>query len=343
MQKNDILNLEIVDVGYNGEGVAKMDNIVIFVPFALKGEIVKAHILKVNKSVAFAKLVEVLSPSKDRCTPPCKHFSKCGGCSMQHIKYDKQLEIKRQIVIDALKKYAGITSDVKPCTPSDKVYHYRNKMQYPVTPSGVGMYKTNSHSLVRIENCCLSMPLCQKAYEIVRNFIEQFNISAYDEQTKQGQLRNLLFREVEDKISICLVINAKELPHINNLIENLKKEFNENFSLHYNINTKHNNTILSNNTICIYGNDVIVGNSFDVEFEISPNSFMQINPYVQNAIYSHVLSLANASQIVFNAYSGAGLLTAMLAKKCTKVYGIEIVEQATINANKLMQQNNINK
>lgn len=341
MKKNDIINVDIVDIGINGEGIAKQDNIVIFIPFALLGENIDAHILKVNKKIAFAKIKQINKPSPTRCNAICPYFTKCGGCEMQHIKYSEQLKIKTQTVKTAFKKYARTSIDVLPCVASDNIFSYRNKMQYPCTPKGIGMYAKNSHNLIDIANCPLSKPLCAKAYEIFREFALKNNLSFYNEHTHSGLVRNAMFREANTNIAICIVINGKKIEQIDKLIELYKKEFKDNFSLYYNINTEKTNTILSNNTICVYGKDKLKMLDFGVTYYISPNSFMQINDQIQNAIYTKVLDNISPNDIIINAYSGAGLLSAILSKKAKTVYGIEIVKVASENADFLKQINKI--
>ncbi len=341
MNKNDVINVDIIDIGNNGEGIAKYDNKVVFVPFALKNENIDVLVLKVNKNIAFAKIQKINIASPSRCENKCKYFTKCGGCNMQHIIYEDQLKIKQNIVANALYKYANITHFVQPCKPSNNIYYYRNKMQFPCTSHGIGMYAEKSHRVIDIDTCPLSKSLCNKAYSIFREFCNQTNQILYDESTHTGIIRNIVLREVDNRISICLVINGNTIPKLDILIDRLNKEFYSNFSLYLNINKQKTNTILSPITKCIIGNEELETQDFGITHFISPNSFMQINRDVQNQMYEQTLNLITPNSTIINAYSGAGLLSAILAKKAKFVYGIEIIEQATKNADNLMKMNNI--
>lgn len=341
MKKNDIVELEIIDIGNNGEGIAKKDNLTIFIPFALVGEIIETLILKVNKHIAFGKINKIIKASKMRIEPICPYFTKCGGCDIQHIKYEEQLKIKNEIVKTALHKYAEIECDILPCFASEMQYGYRNKMQYPCTVNGIGMFAKNSHRVVSITSCPLSMPLCDMAYQMFKEFCSETNQSLYDEEKHYGLIRNVLFREIDNKVAICIVINGDKIDKIDVLIKKLKEKFNDNFSLFLNINKKKINTILSNETHCIYGEKELQCEDFGIKYFISPNSFLQINRDIQNKIYANVLDFIEKDDIVINAYSGAGLLTAIIAKKAKYAYGIEIIKQATDNANLLMQHNKV--
>lgn len=341
MNKNDILDLEIVDIGNNGEGIAKYQNTIVFIPFALIGEIIKTHILKVNKGIAFGKILSIEKESPLRDKPLCPLFTKCGGCNMQHIIYQEQLKIKKQTVCNALHKYSNLNPIVNDCIYGSNNYEYRNKMQFPCSPKGIGMYAEKSHTIINIENCPLSMPLSKKAYQLFRDFCKNTNQEMYDEQTSRGLIRHFVVREIKDKISICVVINGKKIPRIENYIQKLDNVFGKNYGLFYNINTQKSNTIMSNQTLHICGDEYLNLNDFGIDYKICPNSFLQVNSDIQNLLYSKVLELIPQGTCVINAYSGAGLLTAILAKRSKFVYGIEIIKQATNDADKLMMENDI--
>lgn len=340
MKKNDIYEIEIIDVGNNGEGIGKIDNIVVFIPYAIKGEIIKTHILKVNKNFAYGKIIEVVKKSESRVTPPCPFFGKCGGCNLQHINYGKQLEFKTSIVKTTLQKQLGKTIQVENCERSDLPFHYRNKMQLPATVDGIGMYKENTHSIVKIDNCLLCENWIVPIIKIIKQYVEENNISLYDEVNHLGMLRHILIRKVNNSYSITLVINASNLPQKESLINLLKSQFN-NFSVFYCINKIKSNTILTQDIVCVYGDNTQLNEDFGIEYYISPTSFLQVNKNIQNKIYSKILSQVKENDVIIDAYSGAGLLSAILSKKAKLVYGIEIVKSATANANKLMQHNKI--
>lgn len=341
MKKNDVYEIEIIDIGNNGEGIGKIDNFVVFIPYAIKGEIIKTLILKVNKNFAYGKILSIIKASEFRTEPPCPYFYKCGGCNIQHIKYEKQLEFKTNIVFNTLKKQVSEPFVVNNCIQSNNVYAYRNKMQLPCTINGIGMYRENSHNIIEIDNCLLSKNWIRTIINKIKEFIDTTKITLYNEQEHTGILRHILVREVDNTLSITLVINANDLQHKDVLINLLKQNF-INLSLFYCVNKIKNNTILTPNIVCFYGSNTQYTSDFGIQYAISPNSFLQINRDVQNKIYSHILENISDSDIIIDAFSGAGLLSAILSQKAKHIYGIEIIESASKNADALMKKNSIN-
>ena len=338
MEKNEIINLEITDIGINGEGIAKLDNFVIFIPFALKGELVKVKILKVNKNFAYAKVEEILEASPSRVIPKCPVFKKCGGCNLQHTTYENQLIIKQNIVDVTLKKMLKSDFVVNATVGSPKEYGYRNKMQFPINESGIGMYAINSHRLVPLDYCPLSEDWCKTLISIIKTYIKESNITLYNEETNKGVLRNVLARVNDDSILVTIVCNG--VPKSVDILSNLLKENFKNYGLYYNVNKLKNNTILTDEFVHISGIKEQTSTDFGIKHTLLPLSFAQINVDVQNLIYSKVLDLVQ-DQVVIDAYSGAGLLSAILSKKAKAVYGIEIVKQATQNADDLKELNGL--
>lgn len=340
MKKNDIITVIISDYGSNGEGVAKFNEYVVFVPYALVGERVNCKVLKIQKNIVFAKIEKVISKSKDRVTPVCPVFNRCGGCQLQHLSYEAQLELKTNIVKNNLRKIAGSEEEVLPCVASSKIYKYRNKMQLPVSYRGLGFYANNSHDVVPISSCPLHDDWATDVIFIVHEYIKLFNISCYNEEKKSGNIRHIVARFIQDKLMLVIVGTSDKLTNTDFLIEVLGRKF-ENFSLYYNKNTKDNNVILSDEFTLIYGEGEQELNVSGISYSVSPQSFMQVNYDVQNLIYEKVSSLCAECDYVVDAYSGAGLLSSILAKNNKQVYGIEIVREATENANKLAKKNNI--
>lgn len=279
-----------------------------------------------------------MKKSEFRITPPCPYFYKCGGCNLQHVDYNQQLKIKQNIVQTTLNKQIPFIK-VQECEPSSQ-FMYRNKMQLPVTINGIGMYRENSHDIINIENCILCKDWIKYVISAVKEFISKTNISLYDEQSHKGVIRHILAREIDNSLSITIVINADELNHYKILIDLLKQYFND-FNLFCCVNKIKNNTILTSNIKCLHGNPVQETEDFGIKHFVSPLSFVQINRTIQNKIYSKILDYIDDDNIVIDAYSGAGLLTAIISKKAKYVYGIEIVKQATDNANELISNNNI--
>ena len=338
MKKNDILEVKIIDIGVNGEGIAKIDNYVIFVPFALKDELVQVKLLKVNKNFAYAKIVDIINASEFRAKPKCPVFMKCGGCNLQHTAYSNQLQIKTNIVYNTLNKMLKKPFSVNPTIASPKSYGYRNKMQFPVNKNGIGMYALNSHRLIPLDECPLSQDWCKKLIGIIHDYRSKSHISLYDEESGKGTLRNILARVNEDSIMVTIVCNGipTHLEILSSLLQNNFKKY----GLYYNINKLKNNTILTNEFVHVSGIKEQTSIDFGIRHTLLPLSFAQINREVQNLIYAKVLELID-NDIVIDAYSGAGLLSAILCTKAKEVYGIEIIKEATDNANTLKAINSI--
>ena len=339
MKKNDIINVIISDYGSNGEGVAKFNEYVVFVPYALVGERLNVKVLKIQKNIIFAKIEKIINKSEHRVEPVCPVFKRCGGCQLQHLSYDAQLELKTGIVKNNLKKIAGYEGEVLPCEKSEKVYKYRNKMQLPVGVNGLGFYANNSHDIVPISTCPLHDEWGTEVIRIVHEYIKIYNITCYNEATKKGEIRHIVARYMQGKLMLVIVTTLNELSHTDFLINQLTRCFSE-FSLYHNKNNSSSNVIMGEKFTLLYGKGEQDLNVSGVEYSVSPMSFMQINFDVQNKIYDKVASLCSECDYIIDAYSGAGLLSSIIAKKCKQVYGIEIVQSATENANKLK---NINK
>lgn len=341
--KNMDLTVEIIDLGINGEGIAKHDGAVIFVPFALLGEIVKIHIIYAKSKFYVGKITEIVKASEHRVTPTCPHFKKCGGCHLQHLSYDEALNFKTKLVENTLTKVGKLNIEnlVKPCFASVP-YYYRNKFSFPIgfkDKPFIGMYKENSHEIVEIENCHIQQPWAKPIIDLFNEFICENNISVYNEQTKQGLLKHLVCRMEDNKLLVCVVVNGNNLPNYEQLVSMLSKNFTT-FGLMININKLNNNVILSDNYKHLYGIKTIKLTNNDLNYEISLNSFMQVNTTIANQIYKRVQDLIK-NEVVVNAFSGAGYLSGLLCKTAKHVYGIEIVASSHENAETLKRENNL--
>lgn len=341
MQKNDEFIVTIENLGVSGEGVCKIDNIVVFVPFALPGEKVKIHILKVLKNFAYAKLLEVFESSSSRIEPKCPVFKKCGGCQLQHLRYNNQLEFKRELVQVNLKKIANIDYKVEPCVSSDEIYAYRNKLSIPIGEKDgkiiAGFYAPHSHNIVPTQTCYLQGEWANKIVCIVLKYIEKSGETAYSTM-QTGNVRHLMCRFVDNRLMVCLITQTGKIKNSEILIEMIKQEF-DNFSLYVNKNNSKSNVIFGNQFSLLYGKPEQQIENFDIKYNVSPQSFLQVNQCVQNKIYQVVLDEIEPNETIIDAYSGAGLLSAIVAKKSHQVFGIEIVPEATHNANTLAKQN----
>ena len=262
-------------------------------PFALPNEVVKIKIINTKSSFYVAKLLKIIKPSEHRVNAPCSVFKKCGGCSLQHLNYEKQLEFKTQLVKNNLNKIAKQNIEVLPCVASNLQYGYRNKIQMPVGVEDnkliVGMYRQNSHSIVETNVCLLQDEPTNKIIELTNEFLTKYKISGYNEENGKGLVRHIVARTLNNQILITLVLNGKKLPHIEEYIEILKNNY-ANFGLYININTQRNNVILGNSFVYIYGLKYLEHTEFDIKCTIYPHSFMQINNHIKYEIYSYILN-----------------------------------------------------
>ncbi|MBQ8424853.1 MAG: 23S rRNA (uracil(1939)-C(5))-methyltransferase RlmD [Clostridia bacterium] len=345
LKKNDELEVTIERLGINGEGIATYEGRVIFVPYALVGERVKIHIINDKNSFLIAKLLEVIIPSEDRCEAVCPYFYKCGGCDIQHLKYEKQLLLKKDIVKDTIYKYAKLDVNVNDTIASDNVFRYRNKFAFPVSSVGgeikIGMYRKNSHNIIEIDDCLLQSEKTKTILEIFKSYMIENKISAYDEKTKKGIVKHIVVRENKDEFILTVVVTNEKFNNFNPLIEKLKTKFDK-FGIVKNVNKLGNNVIFGNTDTYIYGLKELNMTELGIKYSVNNRSFLQVNDDIKTKIYNKILELTNGSKKIIDAYSGAGLLSSIMAKNGSDVIGVEIIEEATKNAENLKKINKLN-
>ena len=341
MKKNDCINLNIQNYGCNAEGVSYFDGQPVFVPYSLIDENIDVTIIKQNKKYAIGKIAHIHNESAERTTPPCPYFSKCGGCQLQHTNYQNSLKIKTNIVQKAINSIGKIDYAIPMTIASEKQYHYRNKLALPINPKTrkLGMYRLSSHNIVDIDDCILQKPEMSILIDTFNQYLKITKNSIYDDATKKGTLKSLVARQVGEHVLVTLVINADKLNDIDILKEMLSKKF-DNLGLSININKLKNNVILTDDFVYVFGENEVKITENQITYYISNKSFLQVNSEVKNAMYQKIFN-ETKNQIVIDAYSGAGLLSAMIAKHAQKVFGIEIVKPATELANRLKIENNI--
>lgn len=352
--KNEEYILDIVSQGYEGEGVAKIDSYPIFIEGALKGEKVKVKIVKVNKNFAYGKLLEVIEKSEGRVEPKCKYFKKCGGCKLQHMNYETQLDFKWERVKDCIKKIGGLSEDLVeyPIGMEENPYKYRNKVQLPIgmdkSKPVLGFYAPRSHDIIDIEECLIQEEDANKISKITREWIEEFNIMPAfvdGKFNKKGLLRHVMIRKgfKTGEVMVVIVATRKDLKHINELIKKLEFHVEGLKSVVLCVNAKDTNVILTPECYTLWGEDYIQDYIGDFKFNISPLSFFQVNPMQTEVLYNKVLEYAELTgkETVFDAYCGTGSITLFLSQKAKKVYGVEIVEPAIINARENAKMNNV--
>ena len=349
MKKNDLITIEITDVMLNGSGVGHYNGLAVFVPATVTGDVVLAHVLKVNKNIAYAKINEIIKPSEKRIENTCQSFLRCGGCAFRHIKYLEELELKENAVRNNLKRIGGVEPEFEPITAL-KETGYRNKCQYPVSKDKdgnivIGFYSEHSHRVVDCTDCALQPEEFSKIVKVFKSFLENKNISIYDEKSGRGLVRHLYLRKAETtgEIMVFVVVNGDKLPFYEELIEELKQLLKNSFcSFGLNINKNDTNVILGDKNITLYGNEYITDSLCDVEFRISPLSFYQVNHDVAELLYKKAAEyLEPNGKTILDLYCGAGTIGLTMAKKVKNLIGVEIIPEAIKDAKFNAKQNGI--
>lgn len=346
VKKNDELIVDIIDYGANGEGIAKINGYTIFVLGALKGEKCKIHILKVLKTHAFAKVIQIIEKSDKRVEPDCSTFNKCGGCDLRHIAYSETLKIKQEKVQNLVNKMLKNKVKVNETVGMENPTFYRNKAIYPVTQDKkVGIFAKRSHNIIPINECKIQTKISQ---EISKYILDNWKDSIYDEETGKGLLRNIMVREgfKTDEIMLVLVQNGEKNVFETNSklkIENVIKEFPKIKTIVINVNTEKTNVVLSRKNIIVYGDGTITDRLGDYEFKISPNSFYQVNPVQTEKLYNLAIEGAKLKKddILCDLYCGIGTIGIFASKYVEKVYGVEIIEEAIKDAKQNAEINNV--
>jgi len=348
--KNQIYSVEITSLGHSGEGVAKYQGFTIFVPYALPGETVEVKITEVKKSYAKATLKTVTAASAARTIPRCPIYYQCGGCQLQHVDYQNQLQLKRQTVVDAVTRIGKITDAViHPTIGATDPWYYRNKMQFPIGMANgkvaVGCFAQGTHDIINTEHCFIQQEANNLIAQTVQQVVTELGIPTYDESAGRGTMRHVIGRVgiATDEVMVVLVTATADLPKQDHIIEILRKKIPNIVSVIQNINDKQTNVILGNKTKTLWGRDTITDKLGDFTFHISARSFFQVNTKQAAVLYNKAVEYAGLSgqETVIDAYCGTGTITLFLAAKAAKVYGIEIVEPAIRDAKRNAELNQV--
>ncbi len=350
MKKDDVIEVKIEDMGVDGEGIGKAGGITLFIKDAVIGDVVQAKIMKMKKSYGYARLLEVLTPSPYRVEPKCPVSRPCGGCQLQALSYEKQLEYKENKVRNNLKRIGGFTDiPMEPIAGMKEPYHYRNKAQFPIGRDKegkltAGFYAARTHSLIPVDECYLGAKINEPILGKILQIMEQEHIEPYDEKTHTGLVRHILIRFgfTTKEIMVCFILNGKKLPKQEKFIAALT-EIPGMTSISVNRNEKDTNVIMGEKTITIWGSDYITDYIGDIKYQISPQSFYQVNPAQTKVLYEKALEYAGltGTETVWDLYCGIGTISLFLAQKAKKVFGVEIVPQAIADAKKNAALNDI--
>ena len=341
MKKDDFVTLTIEDMGVDGEGIGHVDGCTLFVKDALIGDVITAKIMKMKKNYGYARLMEILTPSKDRVEPKCAYHKQCGGCQIQALSYEKQLEYKKKKVLNNITRIGGLEKLPEfDLIGMEDPYQYRNKAQFPfgTDKNGevvTGFYAGRTHSIISNTKCYLGVEENQQILEIILAHLKKYNIPAYDEQTGKGLLRHVLIRKgfTTKELMVCLILNGTRMPEVKELVEELTK-IPGMTSITINVNTKQTNVIMGQEMRSVWGQDYITDYIGNVKYQISPLSFFQVNPVQTRKLYERALEYADveSGETVWDLYCGIGTISLFLAQRAKQVYGVEIVPQAIEDA-----------
>ena len=378
MKKNDEFVVAIEDMSEDGAGIGRVDGYIWFIKDTVIGDVVRAGVMKMKKTYGFARLIEVVEPSKDRVEPRCSVARQCGGCQLQMMDYEAQLRFKERKIYNNLKRIGGMENlrlpgeecgsedegagtgeragadgrkivRMEPIMRMEEPWRYRNKAQFPfgVSKDGrviTGFYAGRTHFIIENEDCLLGVEENREILRIVREYMEEFGVKPYDEEGHRGLVRHCLIRKgfATGEIMVCLVVNGRKVPKEEVLVERLR-QVDGMTSISLCVNMEKTNVILGDEVVNLWGPGYITDYIGDVKYQISPLSFYQVNPAQTVKLYGTALEYAGLTgeETVWDLYCGIGTISLFLAQKAKKVYGVEIVPQAIEDARRNAKINGI--
>ncbi len=350
VEKNKEYIVDIIDNGFDGEGITKIEGFTIFIPNAIKGEKVKILIVKVLSAHAFGKVLEIITKSPARVESDCGTYKRCGGCNLRHIKYEETLKMKQNAVQSLVNKTLINKVKVQETVGMEYPLNYRNKAQYPVgiDKEGkpiIGVFANRTHEIIPMQECKIQHKQSEKIAKFIFEIWNKNNLSIYQEKTGKGLLRHIVIKIGfnTDDVMCILVINGREFPKEKEIVNQILKTFPNVKTIIKNINIKNTNVILGKENLVLCGDGFIKDKLGDYMFKISPLSFYQVNPIQAEKLYSLGVEKSEITKedIVFDLYCGIGTISLFMAKYAKKVYGIEIVEEAVKMAKENAKNNNV--
>ncbi|WP_342046531.1 23S rRNA (uracil(1939)-C(5))-methyltransferase RlmD [Bacillus sp. OTU530] len=350
VEKNEYIDAVFEDVTHDGAGVAKVNGYPIFVPYGLPGEEAKVKVIKVKKNYAFGRLVELYKESPYRQEAPCPVYKQCGGCQLQHVSYEGQLQIKEKQVRDVMARIGGLKDvTIHPVLGMEHPWLYRNKAQVPIgeREGGLvaGFYRQGTHDIIDIEACLIQVEENDVLIQRVKQICSKHGVQAYNEKLHKGTLRHVMVRygQVTGDIMLVFITRSDELPNKQAMIKEITAAFPNIKSIVQNVNEKRTNVIFGEKTKLLWGSEYIYDYIGNVKFAISARSFYQVNPVQTKVLYEKALEYAKLTgeETVIDAYCGIGTISLFLAQKAKHVYGVEIVPEAIEDANRNAELNGI--
>lgn len=353
MNTNDEIVVKIEKLSNLGTGIARVDGFVVFVENACPQDELKVKITKVTKNYANASVLEILTPSPHRVEPFCAMQKVCGSCQLQFIDYDYQLELKRQIVEDAMRSIASLNIEIPKPIASPQIKGFRHKIQYPVSQTKVskrilaGYYKPQSHEIVNIKHCPIQPLICDEIIDFIRDKSFDYGISGYNEKKHNGDLRHVVLRvsAADGNVLVTLVVNTKKVfARLKDFCGAIFKEFECVSGVCVNFNTKQTNVILGTQTECICGDDFIEEKLLDKTFKIGANTFFQVNPKSAENIFSYVKNYIKDNfdnPTVLDAYAGIATFGICVSDVSKKVISVEENKESIEKAREVLKSNNI--
>ncbi|MBE5964847.1 MAG: 23S rRNA (uracil(1939)-C(5))-methyltransferase RlmD [Lachnospira sp.] len=350
LEKNQDIELYIEDMTTDGEGVGKLDGFPLFVKDTVIGDKAIVKVIKLKKNYGYGRLMSIIEPSKDRVAPKCPIARQCGGCQIQELAYNKQLEFKANMVKNNIERIGGITEyEMEPIIGMEEPFYYRNKAQFPVGTDKngnivIGFYAGRTHCIIENDVCYIGSKRNADIVAAVKKYMLDNNVSAYNEADNKGLVRHILIREGinTEQLMVCLIINGKKLPNEEAFVKALQATGKID-SIMLNYNTQNTNVILGEEVRLLYGTPYIEDYIGDIKYRISPLSFFQVNPKQTYKLYSKALEYADltGNEVVWDLYCGIGTISLFMAPHVKKVYGVEIVPPAIKDAKENAKLNNI--